>query len=65
MATAWCIYTLVLVVCPAKTEPSPGLAWSGLGLSTLGFALLAAGAYSGAELVYDFGIGQTGKSKEA
>lgn len=65
MATAWCIYTLVLVICPAGAAPTSLLAWSGLGLSLAGFTLLAVGAYSGARLVYDFGIGQTSRSREA
>ena len=62
MATAWCIYTMVLVVCPVGTAPSVTTAWLALGLSLAGFALLGLGAYAGARLVYDFGIGQTGKA---
>ena len=62
MASAWCIYTAVLVVCPVGVTPSMTRAWAGLGLSLAGFALLGIGAYAGARLVYDFGIGQTGKS---
>lgn len=65
MACAWCIYTLVLVACPVGSAPSVTLAWLALGLSLAGFALLGLGAYAGARLVYDFGIGQTGKSPEA
>ena|SRR5579871_4153926 len=63
MATAWCVYTVVLVICPAGTPPSSALAWAGLSLSAVGFLLLAVGAYAGARLVYDFGIGQTGRSR--
>ena len=65
MASAWCVYTTVLVICPAGTAPSAILAWSALALSIAGFALLGLGAYAGARLVYDFGIGQTGRSREA
>lgn len=65
MATAWCLYTSVLVVCPAGTVPDTALAWAALVLSLAGFALLSLGAYAGARLVYDFGIGQTGRSREA
>lgn len=65
MATAWCIYTAVLVICPASTVPTAILAWSALGLSAAGFVLLGLGTYAGARLVYDFGIGQTGRSREA
>jgi uncharacterized membrane protein len=61
MASAWCIYTLVLVACPVGAVASVTRAWLGLGLSLAGFALLGVGAYAGARLVYDFGIGQTGK----
>ena len=65
MASAWCIYTAVFVIFPVGTAPAPISAWSALGLSLAGFALLAYGAYTGARLVYDFGIGQTGRSREA
>ncbi len=64
MASAWCIFALLLVACRAGTAPSVTRAWLGLGLSLGGFALLGAGAYAGARLVYDFGIGQTGKARE-
>lgn len=65
MASAWCIYTLVLVACPIGLAPSLPRAWLGLSLSLTGFALLGIGAYSGARLVYDFGIGQTGSSRNS
>ena len=65
MACAWCLYTTVLVLCPAGNTPSPMLAWTALGLSLAGFALLGMGAYAGARLVYDFGIGQTGNARES
>jgi uncharacterized membrane protein len=64
MASAWCIYTLVLVACPIGVAPSNTRAWLGLGLSLAGLALLGIGVYAGARLVYDFGIGQTGKSRK-
>lgn len=65
MASAWCAYVAVLVICPAGSVPTTVLAWSALGLSLAGFALLGFGAYAGARLVYDFGIGQTGGPREA
>jgi uncharacterized membrane protein len=38
--------------------PSPTLAWTGLAVSTVGFAMLLAGAWTGAELVYRHGVGR-------
>lgn len=64
MASAWCIYTVVLVACPVGVTPTVTRACLGLGLSLAGFALLGIGAYAGARLVYDFGIGQTGVSRK-
>ena len=61
VASAWCVYTVDLVVRPLHDAPSQLQLWVALGLSLGGFALLAAGAYAGAQLVYDFGIGQTGR----
>lgn len=63
VASAWCVYTVDLLVRPLHEAPSGLQSWLGIGLSLAGFALLAAGAYAGAQLVYDFGIGQTGRSR--
>lgn len=63
VTSAWCVYTLDLLVHPLHEVPSGTQLWLGLGLSLGGFALLAAGAYAGAQLVYDFGIGQTGRPR--
>ena len=65
MASAWCVYAAVLVIFPISAPPTSILAWSALGLSASGFTLMGVGAYAGASLVYDFGIGQTGRSREA
>ena len=65
MASAWCIYTAVFVISPIGDIPAQISAWSALGLSLAGFSLLAYGAYTGARLVYDFGIGQTGGARES
>lgn len=62
VACAWCVYTVDLLLRPLHVAPSGFQLWLALGLSLAGFVLLAAGAYAGAQLVYDFGIGQTGRS---
>jgi len=64
VTSAWCVYTIALLVRRMHEAPSESQLWLGLGLSLGGFALLAAGAYAGAQLVYDFGIGQTGRSPD-
>jgi uncharacterized membrane protein len=58
MGSAWSLYVLVLVLHPLHGEPTPQQLWTDFGLSLAGFLLLAAGAYAGARLVYDFGIGR-------
>ncbi|HSN17030.1 MAG TPA: DUF2231 domain-containing protein [Gammaproteobacteria bacterium] len=58
MGSAWCLYVLVLVLHPLHGEPSMQALWTDFGLSVLGFLVLAAGAYAGARLVYDFGVGR-------
>ncbi len=63
MGSAWSMSVLTLVMCPLHPgAPETGVPWLGLGLSLTGFALLAAGGYAGARLVYDFGIGRSGKT---
>ena len=64
VGSAWCVFVIALVVCP-RQAPSIAGAWLGLGLSLMGFTLLAAGAYAGAKLVYDFGIGQNPRPRTA
>jgi len=58
MGSAWSVYVLVLVLHPLHGEPTSQQVWIDLSLSVGGFLLLAAGAYAGARLVYDFGIGR-------
>ena len=61
MGSAWSVYVLVLVLHPLYGEPTAPQLWTDFGLSLGGFLLLAAGAYAGARLVYDFGIGRNPK----
>ncbi|HVP18132.1 MAG TPA: DUF2231 domain-containing protein [Spirochaetia bacterium] len=56
MSSAWTIYLLDLLV---RLTPVPG--WLGLAISGVGFLTLLAGTHLGAQLVYDLGVGQTGK----
>lgn len=58
VCSAWCLFVLDLVLRPLHAAPPPFLAWSAFGLALAGFLLLAAGAYAGARLVYDFGVGR-------
>lgn len=59
MASAWCVFCVDLLLRPLHAEPSAMQSWLGLGLSLAGFAVLLTGAYAGARLVYDFGVGQS------
>ncbi len=63
MSTAWSIYAvdLLLRFLAAPGGPTPLLAWACLAASILGFAALFAGTHVGAQLVYDLGVGQTGR----
>ncbi len=56
MATAWTIYVIDLLV---RFLGIPG--WVGLLLSVAGFITLLVGTHYGAQLVYDLGVGQTGR----
>ena len=56
MSSAWTIYLLDLLV---RLTAIPG--WLGLAISAVGFLTLLAGTHFGAQLVYDLGVGQTGK----
>jgi uncharacterized membrane protein len=57
MSATWTIYFIDVVIRFLGT----GWAWAGLALSVAGFVTLLVGAHFGAQLVYDLGIGQTGK----
>jgi len=56
MSSAWTIYLIDLLV---RYLGIPG--WAGLAISAVGFLTLLAGTHFGAQLVYDLGVGQTGK----
>jgi uncharacterized membrane protein len=56
MSGAWTIYAIDLLV--RFLAP---IAWLGLALSVAGFAILLVGTHFGAQLVYDLGVGQTGR----
>ena len=58
MSSAWCLYVLALVLHPLHGTPAPSQLWTDFGLAATGFLVLAVGAYAGARLVYDFGIGR-------
>jgi len=58
MGSAWSVFVVALVLRPLRSQPSLAQAWTDLGLTLLGFAILGVGAYAGARLVYDFGIGR-------
>jgi len=58
MGSAWSVFVIALVLHPLRGPASPLQVWTDLGLTLLGFALLTVGAYAGARLVYDFGIGR-------
>jgi uncharacterized membrane protein len=58
MGSAWTLYVLALVLHPLHGTPTPSELWTDFGLCAAGFIALAAGAYAGARLVYDFGIGR-------
>lgn len=62
MSSAWCVFVTALVLLPLHAAPAVSSDWSSLGLPLLGFVLVAAGGNAGARLVYDFGIGRSGKN---
>ncbi len=63
MGSAWTVFLADLLARFLGTsgDPSSFLAWVGAGLSLIGFVVLFAGTHVGAQLVYDLGVGQTGK----
>ena len=61
MSSAWALYLIDLLV--RFPGPSPVAGWIGLALSVAGFLTLLAGTHVGAQLVYDFGVGQTGRKR--
>lgn len=61
MSCAWTVSVVNLLVRFLGPGPGSAVAWIGLALSVLGFLTLAAGTHVGAQLVYDFGVGQTGR----
>jgi len=58
MGSAWSVFVIALVLHPLRGLPSSLQAWTDFGLTSFGFAMLGLGAYAGAKLVYDFGIGR-------
>ncbi len=61
MSSAWIVYLIDLLVRFAGAGPNPTLGWIALLLSIVGLLTLLVGAFLGAQLVYDFGVGQTGR----
>lgn len=61
VSSAWCVFAISLLFRPLPTPADAVQAWFALSLSLAGFLLLAFGAYAGARLVYEFGIGQSGQ----
>jgi len=62
MSSAWTIYVIDLLLRIPGKGPDPVTGWIGLSLSAVGFLTLLIGTHYGAQLVYDFGVGQTGRS---
>jgi uncharacterized membrane protein len=58
VGSAWTVFMLDLLLRSPVALPSPTLAWTGLAVSTAGFAMLLAGAWTGAELVHRHGVGR-------
>lgn len=59
MSSAWCVLLLDWLLRPPSGMPDALSMWCGLALSVAGWLATLAGAYSGAQLVYRHGIGQT------
>ncbi len=58
MGAVWTVFACDLLLRSPAMPPAPGRASAGMILSLGGFALLLAGAYAGAQLVYRYGVGQ-------
>jgi uncharacterized membrane protein len=58
MGSAWSLFVIDLLVRTPTAASAGAVAGAGLALSLLGFLVLLAGAYAGAQLVYGFGVGQ-------
>ncbi len=61
MSTAWTVYVIDLMIRFLGPGSMPAVAWGGLALSVVGFLTLVVGTHFGAQLVYDLGVGQTGR----
>ncbi len=61
MAGAWTIYAIDLLLRFFSSALGAAGGWIGLALSASGFVALAAGTHLGARLVYDLGVGSTGR----
>lgn len=65
MGSAWCLLLLDLLLRPLSGIPDVKIVWSGFALSVAGWLIMLTGAYAGARLVYEFGIGQTRNHDDA
>lgn len=59
MGSVWCLLLLNLLLRPRSAVPDAWIMWVGCVLSVGGWLGMLAGAYAGARLVYEFGIGHT------
>lgn len=59
MASAWTVLLLDLLIRPYAAVPVAWNIWAGFALSVTGWGLILVGAYFGAQLVYQHGVGQT------
>ncbi|HEY3858763.1 MAG TPA: DUF2231 domain-containing protein [Gammaproteobacteria bacterium] len=57
MGSAWCLAVVALILQRPDRIPDAMQAWGSFSLSAAGFLSLGLGAYQGARLVYDFGVG--------
>ncbi|MEO5566492.1 MAG: DUF2231 domain-containing protein [Luteimonas sp.] len=58
MGSAWTVFLFDMLLRSPHQLPSPTMGWLGFALSVSGFAVLLVGAWTGAELVYKYGVGQ-------
>ena len=58
MGSAWTLFLFDLLLRSPQHLPSAAMAWTAFALSAVAFAVLLAGAWTGAELVYRHGVGQ-------